>query len=87
LRTSDVGIQHFCVYVDDIDAVTERFKKAGGELLVGPNALLRLETGPGNKFQYGRTPWGITAEFLTSPGSEEYEKLIPLRRYRPAPRA
>lgn len=86
LRTSDIGIQHFCVYVDDFEVATARFVAAGGEMLVGPNALLALENGPGNRFQYGRTPWGITVEFLTSPGPEEYEKLIPLRRYRPAPR-
>jgi hypothetical protein len=55
-------------------------------MLTGPNPLLGLENGLGNKFQYGRTPWGITVEFLTSPGAEEYEKLTVLRRYKPAPR-
>jgi hypothetical protein len=62
------------------------FGSAAGEMLTGPNLLLGLENGPGNKFQYGRTPWGITVEFLTSPGTEEYEKLTVLRRYKPAPR-
>ena len=83
-RPSDIGLQHFSVYVDDIEKAAAQFEAAGGELLSGPNPLVGFEKGEGNAFRYGRTPWGMTVEFMTSPGVMEFEKQAGPRRWKPA---
>jgi len=81
----DYGIQHFCVYVDDIDAAAAQFEKAGGTPLSAPLDLPGGDAGPGNRFLYARTPWGSTIEFVTCPSPQAYEATTDLRRWRPAP--
>ncbi len=83
VRFSDFGLQHFAVYVDDIDVATERFVAAGGTMLSGPNDMEGFEKGKGNKWRYGRTPWGSTIELISSPSPQEYERHTPLRRWKP----
>ena len=83
IRFSDFGLTHFAVYVDDIDAATERFVAAGGTMFAGPNDMDGHEKGPGNKWRYGRTPWGSMVELLSSPGAQEYERHTTLRRWKP----
>lgn len=62
-RPSDHGLQHLAVYVDDIDAASERFEAAGGALFTAPRPLsFAAERGEGNCFCYGRTPWGTVVE-------------------------
>ena len=80
---SDIGLQHFAVYTDDIGTTVSRFKEAGGTLLDGPNNMLGIETGKGNKWIYGVTPWGTVVEIITYPSPEQYEKDTPLRRWKP----
>jgi len=80
---SDYGIQHFCVYVDDIDAAAAQFEKAGGTLLSPPLDLPGGDAGPGNRFLYARTPWGSTVELVTCPSPQAYEATTDLRRWRP----
>jgi hypothetical protein len=53
---NDFGLQHFAVYVDDMAASAERFKRAGGMLLSTPHDLAGVEDGPGNAGVYGRAP-------------------------------
>lgn len=55
---SDFGIQHFCVYVDDIDEAADRLERAGARLLSAPTDLPGGDAGPGNRYLYARTPWG-----------------------------
>lgn len=81
-RPSDFGLQHFAVYVDDIEAAAKRFQQAGGELITGPNEMLGPEKGKGNAFLYARTPWESIVELLTAPGPEDYEKTNDLRRWK-----
>jgi catechol 2,3-dioxygenase-like lactoylglutathione lyase family enzyme len=81
---SDLGIQHICVYVDDIDAAAERLQKAGGTLLSPPGELPGGDAGAGNRYVYARTPWGSTVELVTYPSPQAYESTTPLRRHRPA---
>ncbi len=83
VRFSDFGLQHFAVYVDDIDVATERFVAAGGTMLAGPNDMEGLEKGKGNRWRYGRTPWGSTIELISSPSPQEYERHTSLRRWKP----
>ncbi|WP_370184912.1 VOC family protein [Rhodococcus wratislaviensis] len=80
---SDFGIQHFCVYVDDIDAAATRLEKAGGTLLSAPGDLPGGDAGPGNRYLYARTPWGSTVELVTYPSPQAYEADTELRRWRP----
>ncbi|MDE1161233.1 MAG: VOC family protein [Acidobacteriaceae bacterium] len=66
---SDMGLQHFSVYVDDLDACTRRFVRAGGLLLDGPFDLIGYEAGAGNRGRFGRMPWGSMVEFITLPAA------------------
>lgn len=80
---NDFGIQHFCVYVDDIDASAQRLAQAGATLLSEPNPLPGGDTGEGNRYLYARTPWGSTIELVTYPSPQAYEAGTSLRRWRP----
>lgn len=83
---SDYGLQHFAVYVDDVDAAVARFEAAGGHVLTAPKELLGIEKGAGNAFCYGRTPWGGLVELISWPGEAPWERTAPAPRYRPPPR-
>lgn len=83
-RPNDFGLQHFSVYVDDMTAANARFEAAGGELLSGPNSLTGFEQGEGNAFRYGRTPWGMMVEFMSSPSTMKYEEAAGPRPWKPA---
>ncbi len=80
---SDFGLQHFCVYVDNIDAAAERIQQAGARLLSQPSDLPGGDAGPGNRYLYARTPWGSTIELVTYPSAQAYESSTVRRRWRP----
>jgi len=83
VRFSDFGLQHFALYVDDLDLATERFVAAGGMMFSGPNEMDGHEKGAGNRWRYGRTPWGSVIELISAPGAQAYERDTPLRRWKP----
>ncbi|XBS69652.1 VOC family protein [Acerihabitans sp. KWT182] len=84
-RPSDFGIQHFAVYVDDIDEAVRLFERAGGKMFSRPLPLtFPTEIGKGNAFCYGRTPWGSVIELITLPSTPPYERQTALRRWKPA---
>lgn len=80
---SDFGLQHFCVYVDDIDAAAARLENAGGTLLSAPGELPGGDAGAGNRYLYARTPGGSAVELVTYPSAQAYESRTSLRRWRP----
>lgn len=80
---SDLGISHFSVTVDDIDAAIERFAAAGGTLLEGPYELTGQEAGPGNRGCFGRTPWGLLVEFESFGAPVRVDSGSRLRRWLP----
>ena len=82
---SDLGIQHFAVYVDDIGRAREAVVAAGGTALEGPTLLPGLESGEGNSWLYTVAPWGGVIELVTFPSPQPYEETTPLRRWRPPP--
>ncbi|MEJ5116904.1 VOC family protein [Gluconobacter cerinus] len=86
VRACDFGVQHFAVYVDDIHAACTRFTKAGGELLTEPQGQPSLEAGPGNMFCYGRAPWGMIIELLSTPSRSRFDDIAPQPRYQPPAR-
>lgn len=82
VKSSDLGIQHFAIYTDNMIASLEKFSNAGGKILSEPNRLLfPLEAGDKNFFCYGVTPWGTSVEFLTYPDGMPYETETKLRRF------
>jgi catechol 2,3-dioxygenase-like lactoylglutathione lyase family enzyme len=81
---ADLGLQHFSVYVDDIDAARELVVDAGGTALEGPLLLPGIESGDGNRWMYVVAPWGGIIELLTLPSPQRYEQETPLRKWRPA---
>ncbi len=80
---SDIGLQHFAVYTENIDETKKKFIEAGGKVLEGPNEMLGREGGAGNQFMYAITPWGTFVELITYPSELEIEKTTPLRRWKP----
>jgi catechol 2,3-dioxygenase-like lactoylglutathione lyase family enzyme len=82
-RPSDLGLQHFGVYVDDVDVAAARFVAAGGELVAAPAPTIGVEAGPGNAYCYVKTPWGTIIELISHPAPGAYEKDTPLRRWTP----
>lgn len=80
---ADLGISHFSVTVDDIDAAIARFAAAGGTLLEGPYELTGQEAGPGNRGCFGRTPWGLLVEFESFGAPVQVDSGSRLRRWLP----
>jgi len=81
---SDVGISHFSVTVDDIDAACAAFERAGGTLMQGPYDLTDQERGPGNRGRFGLTPWGLLIEIEQLPSPMSYDDNTTARRWLPA---
>lgn len=79
---NDVGLTHFGLYCDDIEEVAKRFVAAGGTMLHGPNDLVRQESGPGNRFWFGRCPWGTLVELIRFPSPVDTRDG--LSRWRPS---
>ncbi|MEC3853699.1 VOC family protein [Paenarthrobacter ureafaciens] len=84
---TDYGIQHFCVYVDNIHEAAERLSGAGAVLLSEPQPLPGGDAGTGNMYLYSRSPWGSTIELVTYPSPQAYESRTSRRRWRPDPPA
>lgn len=64
---NDFGLQHFAVYVEDIEKAATQFEKAGGELLSAPHPLAGIEEGKHNRGVYGKAPWGTLIELIAYP--------------------
>lgn len=82
---SAIGISHFSITVDDIDAACARFAQAGGRLLEGPYELTGQEQGPGNRGRFGLTPWGLLIEFEQLPSPLRYDHGSTATRWIPKP--
>ncbi|WP_349295750.1 VOC family protein (plasmid) [Thioclava sp. 'Guangxiensis'] len=83
---ANLGINHISVTVDDIDAASDAFAKAGGELLEGPYDLSDQEEGRGNRGRFGFTPWGMLIEFEQLPAPMSYDNPQASERLIPDPR-
>ncbi|MEJ8305452.1 VOC family protein [Saccharibacillus sacchari] len=85
---SDLGVQHFGFYTDNLDEAVRRFEDAGGTLLSEPSELTGWESGTGdssepNRFVYGRTPWGMLIELLSLPKGVRYPDETEAKRWEP----
>jgi len=84
IRASDRGLQHVAVYADDLDAAVERLIAAGATRLGDPWPLAGPEGGDGNRFCFVLAPFGALIEVVTYPGAQPYERITPIRRWKPA---
>lgn len=81
--SSDLGLQHFAVYTDNMTDSIKQFASAGGRMLSEPTPIIfLLEKGDRNLFCYGVTPWGTSVEFITYPDAMPYEANTKLRRWK-----
>ncbi|TKV10788.1 VOC family protein [Citrobacter sp. wls619] len=83
--SSDFGLQHFAVYVDDIDNAAEKFVSAGGTLFTEINQIFGEIEGVDerNRFVYGKTPWGTVVELVTYPAGINYPDYSESNRFTP----
>ncbi len=81
----DYGLQHIAIYVDDMAAAAQRFRDAGGTLLSAPHPLGGVEDGENNSGVYGRAPWGMLIELISTPDGIDYSTQCVLPRWKPAP--
>lgn len=75
---TDLGVNHFSVFVDDIEAAAERAEAAGATLFER-FGMIGLEAGEGAEAQYAISPFGLRFE-LISYGHLAYEETTGLRR-------
>jgi catechol 2,3-dioxygenase-like lactoylglutathione lyase family enzyme len=80
---NDYGLQHFALYVDDIEAMANAFEEEGGKLLSPPHGLAGVEDGQGNAGVYGRAPWGVLIELISYPDGINYPDGAPISRWTP----
>lgn len=81
----DFGIQHFAVYVDNMEEAVAKFEKAGGQLNTKPTKIINEIEGNAeiNQFCYGVTPWGTVVELITYPNGIDYPKDSNTKRFTP----
>jgi catechol 2,3-dioxygenase-like lactoylglutathione lyase family enzyme len=84
-RPCDFGLQHFAVFVDDMEAVAERVRKAGGRVLNRIQDLPNLDGGANNRYVYTNLPWGGTMELISIPNPQNYEATTSVRKWKPDP--
>jgi len=84
---SDIGISHFSITVEDIEAAGRDFAAAGGTLLAGPYDLTDQEAGPENRGRFGLTPWGLLIEMEQLPSPVKCDREVRAGRWLPAPGA
>lgn len=66
-HTFDYGLQHFAVYVDDLQKSAQDFLNAGGKLYAPEEYIeaVRNGNGPHEGWLYCETPWGSMIEMVT----------------------
>lgn len=80
----DYGIQHVALYVENMRKAVQKFEQAGGTLRTAPQKLSgEIESGEGNWFVYGKTPWGMTIELITYPAGIQYPENSERKRWTP----
>lgn len=66
-HTYDFGLQHFAVYVDDLQKAAQDVLAAGGNLLETADYIeaVKKGRGPHEGWLYTQTPWGSVIEMVT----------------------
>lgn len=84
---ADLGWNHACVYVDDIESSLQRAVAAGGDALSGTHPNSAHEDTEGNASVYVRAPWGTLFELQTIPGGHWYDDSAEIHVWTPPARA
>ena len=82
----DMGLTHFSLLVEDIEATGQAMEKAGATMLEGPKSFFAQEAGEGNCMWFGRTPWGTLIELVQLPVAPDYDEVATQQRWLPHPR-
>ena len=82
----DFGLQHFTVFVDDMNKSLAAVKKAGGEAYYPPHRPDKEEGASGNLGCYIRPPWGGIIELfhykeIRYPANSTIERWTPPEKY------
>ncbi|MCP1315215.1 MULTISPECIES: VOC family protein [unclassified Halomonas] len=86
-RICSLGLTHFSIVVDDIEAAGRAAKAAGATMFDGPQDCFDAESGPGNKLWFFHTPWGTLVEMLQLPSEMTYREGATKTRFIPSQEA
>lgn len=86
LKLSDYGINHMCVYCDDIEACLARIAAAGGQVIDQLHGNSRHEDTEGNASIYVLSPWGMLIELQTIPNGYYYDENSEATAWKPSRR-
>ena len=82
-RTSDLGGHHLALYVDDLDVAVIHLREHGVRVLGEPMPLPGPESGPGARFVFALTSWGLALELVSYPNGKQYEATADGRLFDP----
>lgn len=84
-KPSDVGAGHIAFFVDDMQAAAEYLQRQPGVRIQGE--VQTIEDGPSAGYQWlaFQSPWGLSLEIMSRPGSLPYETSTSARFFGPAP--
>lgn len=78
------GINHFSLYVDDINLAGEKMREHGAKMFEGPSDCFAQEEGEGNQTWFGLTPFGVLIELISLPSELNYDEGATASRWIPA---
>lgn len=67
------GINHFSLYVDDIEQTAEKLKAHGARFYEGPSDCIAQEEGVGNQTWFCLAPFGVLIELISLPSALHYD--------------
>lgn len=81
---NDAGVNHFSVYVDDIQQAGEVMRDNGAEMFEGPSDCFAQEEGKGNQTWFCMTPFGVLIELISLPSGVSCDREASQQRWIPA---
>lgn len=79
------GINHFSVYVDDIQKAGVQMRAHGAKMFDGPSDCFGQEEGQGNQTWFGMTPFGVLIELISLPAGVNCDDGATQQRWIPSP--
>lgn len=78
------GINHFSLYVDDINIAGEKMREHGAKMFEGPSDCFAQEKGEGNQTWFGMTTFGVLIRLISLPSKLNYDVETTASRWIPA---
>lgn len=76
-RPDEAGGHHIALYVDDLDGAVRAAVSAGIKVFGEPMPLPGPESGPGARFIFLQTPWGLIVELVSYPQGKAFHAEDP----------